>query len=278
MKIGTALGLLSPKYWLDVAIQADQLGFHSLWIPDHLIFPLHMSGSPFSGADHPPIPPQTQLFDVFSYLSFIAAKTNRIRLGTNVYLLGLRHPFIAARAVQTLDILSQGRADVGVGAGWLREEWDVVGMSPKNRGKRFDEALTICKRLWTEQVISHQGEFYQFDDVMFEPKPIQRPHPPVYIGGESAAALKRVVRLGDGWYGIGHTVDSVRPVLKRLRELCDSEERDFNKLTLITVGEIKTADDVKRWQDTGIHQVIVKPWEQGRDALVGLTRFAEMFF
>jgi hypothetical protein len=84
--------------------------------------------------------------------------------------------------------------------------------------------------------------------------------------------------MGDGWYGIGHTVESVQPVLQRLRELCEREERDFNQLALITVGEIKTLDDVKRWQDTGIDQVIVKPWEQGRDALAGLTRFAEMFF
>src|SRR5688572_27101677 len=99
MKIGIALGLLPPKYWNEVALEADRLGFDSLWMPDHLVFPTDMSGSPFPGNDHPPVPPHTRLFDVFGYLCFLAAQTKNIRLGTNVYLLGLRHPLVAARAI-----------------------------------------------------------------------------------------------------------------------------------------------------------------------------------
>ena len=278
MKIGITLGLLAPKYWNDVAIEADKLGFYSLWMPDHLVFPTNMSGSPFSENEHPPIPPSTKLFDAFAYLGFLAAKTENIRLGTNVYLLGLRHPFVAARAIATLDYLSNGRADIGVGAGWLRQEWEVAGFDPKTRGKRLDEALEVCKRLWTEETIKHQGQFYQFDEVMFEPKPVQNPHPPILVGGESPAALRRVAKHGDGWYGIGHTVESVQPVIKKLRSIVSDEGRDPDTLQYITVGEIKHADDIKRWEESGITQLVVTPWKRGKEALAGLNDFAEMAF
>jgi len=278
LSIGTALGLLAPKYWQDVGVAADELGFHSLWMPDHLIFPTDMSGSPFPGRDHPPVPPETHVFDALNYLSFLAAKTGKIRLGTNVFLLGLRHPFVAARAIQTLDILSQGRCDIGIGAGWLRQEWEVTGMDPKTRGKRLDEAITICKRLWTEKTIAHQGDFYQFDEVMFEPKPIQAPHPPLYIGGESPAAFKRVALLGDGWYGLGHTPESVKPLIEQLQQACENHKRDFAELKLIVLGEIQSDADLSAWENSGIHQLIVTPWKRGKEAIQGLSAFAEQYF
>ncbi len=277
MKIGTALGLLSPKYWIDVAVAADEAGFHSLWIPDHLVFPTDMSGSPFPGNDHPPVPPNTKLYDAFNYLSFLAAKTEQIRLGTNVYLLGLRHPFVAARAIQTLDILSNGRADVGVGAGWLRQEWGAAGFDPKTRGKRLDEALTICKQLWTEQTIAFDGEFYQFEEVMFEPKPVQQPHPPIHIGGESEAALKRVIRHGNGWFGVSHTPESAQPVVEKLRAMASDAGRNPDEIEMITMGEIKSSDDLARWRDSGITQLVVKPWDKGSEAIDGLRRFADQY-
>jgi len=278
VKFGVALGLLAPKYWNDVAIEADKLGFDSLWMPDHLIFPCDMSGSPFPGHDHPPVPPNTKLFDTFGYLCFLAAKTKHIRLGTNVYLLGLRHPFIAARAIQTLDILSNGRAQVGIGAGWLRQEWEVAGLDPKTRGKRLDEALTICKKLWTQEIIQHHGEFYQFNEVMFEPKPIQKPHPPIYIGGESEAALRRAVLHGNGWYGVSHSYDSVKPIIKQLHDIAHSESKNIKNIELLTAGKIVHKDDIKRWKETGITQLIVSPWEKGSQALDGLKHFADMAF
>jgi len=275
VKIGVALGLLAPKYWNDVAVEADQLGFHSLWMPDHLIFPTDMSGSPFPGNDHPPVPPNTKLFDSFGYLCFLAAKTQQIRLGTNVYLLGLRHPFIAARAIQTLDYLSNGRAAVGVGAGWLRQEWEVAGLDPKTRGKRLDEALTVCKKLWIEEKISHRGEFYQFNEVMFEPKPIQKPHPPIYIGGESEAALQRVVRHGQGWFGVQHTPDSVAVVIAQLKLLCKKENRNFDSLHILTQAQCNSKQELKRWQESGVTEIVVSPWQKGSEALDGLKRFSE---
>jgi probable F420-dependent oxidoreductase len=275
MKIGIALGLLSPKYWNEVAVTADQLGFHALWMPDHLVFPTDMSGSPFPGNEHPPVPANTKLFDSFAYLCFLAAKTQQIKLGTNVYLLGLRHPFVAARTVQTLDYLSNGRAMVGVGAGWLRQEWEAAGMDPKTRGKRLDEALTICKKLWMQEKISYTGEFYQFNEVMFEPKPVQKPHPPIYIGGESEAALRRVVQHGQGWFGVQHTPESVVTILTQLRKLCAEQGRDFNTLHILTQGLCRSKDEYNRWQDSGISQLVISPWQKGSEAIAGLKHFAD---
>jgi len=276
MKIGIALGLLAPKYWNAVAIEADKLGFHTLWMPDHLVFPTDMSGSPFPGNDHPPVPPNTKLFDAFGYLCFLAAQTKNIRLGTNVYLLGLRHPFVAARAIQTLDILSGGRASVGVGAGWLRQEWEVAGLDATTRGKRLDEALALCKRLWTEEKISHQGEFYSFNEVMFEPKPLQKPHPPLYIGGESDVAFRRAVRLGQGWLGVQHTPASVGAPIQKLKELCQQEQRDLTTLQILTQGQCTSRDEFKKWQENGVHELILSPWTKGSEALDGLKRLAEI--
>jgi probable F420-dependent oxidoreductase len=279
IKVGTSIGMLNPCYFQQVAVAADRLGFESLWMPEHLVFPQQMAGSPFAPQDgdssHPPVPPETPLFDVFAYLSFLAGQTSRIRLGTNVYLMGLRHPFVAARAIQTLDIVSGGRAEIGVGAGWLRSEWTAAGMDPRSRGRRLDEVLGVCKRLWSEDSVAHQGEFYQFESVKFEPKPIQRPHPPIHIGGESAAALRRVVSSGDGWYGIGHTLGTIQPVLKKLRETARAQGRDPQQLEVTTAAEVLTPDDLQRWEDLGVTRLVVCPWRRGSEAVEGLQRFAE---
>jgi probable F420-dependent oxidoreductase len=278
MKFGIALGLLAPKYWNEVAMEADQLGFHSLWMPDHLVFPTDMSGSPFPGQDHPPVPPHTKLFDAFGYLCFLAARTKQIRLGTNVFLLGLRHPLVAARAIQTLDILSKGRASVGVGAGWLRQEWEAAGLDPSTRGKRLDEALIVCKKLWTEQKIEHHGTFYQFNEVMFEPKPLQQPHPPLYVGGESPAALKRAVRHGDGWLGVHHTPDSLTQMVKQLKQLCEIEGREFGELTILTQGQCQNPEERQQWQASEVSELIVSPWQKGSEAVQSIRQFAEAMF
>jgi len=276
MKFGVALGMLHPSAFEEVATAADRLGFESLWFPEHLVFPMDMSGSPFPGDDHPPVPPETPLYDAFAMLVHLAARTERIRLGTNVYLLGLRHPFIAARSIQTLDILSGGRAEVGIGAGWLRSEWSAAGLDPRTRGRRLDEAVEVCKRLWTEEVIEHHGEFYSFEPVMFEPKPIQKPHPPLHVGGESDAALRRAARIGDGWLGLAHTLESVAAPIARLRELrreYGTEDRPFE---IIVGGDGRDPGDVRRWEDAGVTRLISRPWRRSREAVESLERYAEL--
>ena len=268
MKFGLSLGRVNPGLWPEVTVAADRAGFASAWLPEHLVLPAQMAGSPFAGEEHPPVPPSTPIYDPPGYLSVLAAQTSTIRLGTWVYLLNIRHPFTSARGFATLDIVSQGRADVGVGAGWLRSEWDAVGLDFTTRGRRLDEAIDVCRRLWTEEVIEHHGEFFDFDPVMFQPKPVQQP-PPILVGGESKPALRRAAERGDGWLGMLHTPESAEPIVKQLR----AERGDA---FLITVGaDVRSPDDVARFTDVGVDQLIVAPWARSSQALDGINRFAD---
>ena len=278
MKFGVALGALNPHFFLDATLEAEKLGYESVWLPEHLVFPTEMGGSPFPGDDHPPVPPSTPVFDAFAYLSYLAGRTSEIRLGTNIYLLGLRHPFVAARAVQTFDIVSGGRAEVGIGAGWLREEWTAAGLDPRTRGRRLDEALAICKRLWTEEVVTHDGDFYAFDSVMFEPKPVQRPYPPIHAGGESEAALQRAARSCNGWLGLHHTLESVAQPIRRLRELLVEFGRSEERFEIIVGATLEDRDDVNRWEDAGVTRIVTSPWRRSPEAVEGLRRYAEQLF
>lgn len=274
MRFGIALGALHPALFEEVTIEAERLGFESVWLPEHLVFPEDMSGSPHPGHEHPPVPPTTPVFDAFAMLSYLAGRTDRIRLGTDVYLLALRHPFAAARAIQTLDVVSRGRAEVGVGAGWLREEWIAAGLDPRTRGRRLDEALAICRRLWTEPRVAHAGEFYTFPAVAFEPKPVQRPHPPIHVGGESEAALRRAARIGDGWLGLAHTPSSVVAPVARLRALLHEAGRDEAAFEISVAGAPESPEDVARFAHAGVTRLIVAPWLRSRDAIEGVRRFA----
>ena len=264
MKFGVSLGRLNPAFFAEVTEAADETGFESVWLPEHLVLPVDMAGSPYAGAEHPPVPPTTPIFDAPAYLSFLAGRTERIRLGTYVYLLGIRHPFVAARAFATLDIVSGGRAEVGVGAGWLASEWDAVGLDFATRGRRLDEAIDVCRRLWTEREVEQHGEFFDFDAVCFEPKPSQQLLP-ILIGGESEAALHRAQRLGDGWLGMGHTVESVAPIVERLRRPA---------FTITVSADVRTADDVKRFEAVGVDRLIVAPWRKSPEAVTALRDFS----
>lgn len=278
LKLGVGLGRLHPAYHLPVALEAERLGFESVWMAEHLVFPLAMSGSPYPDTPHPPVPPTTPVFDAFAWLSFLAGKTERIRLGTSVYLLGLRHPFTAARAIQTLDVVSVGRAEIGLGAGWLREEWMAAGLDPSTRGRRLDEGLAVCKRLWVEPVIEHHGEFFDFGPVAFEPKTVQKPWPPIHIGGESLSALRRAAEQGDGWLGVFHTPESIEAPLARIRERRRELGRDEAPFVVTTGGRITCCEDLRRWEEAGVDRVIVTPWLHSRDAVDSLRRMAAIAF
>lgn len=277
MKIGIALGMLNPRVFEEVTIEADRLGYASVWLPEHLVFPTDMSGSPHPGEDTPPVPPSTPVFDCFAMLSFLAGRTQNIRLGTNVYLLGLRHPFVAARAIMTLDRVSSGRAEVGIGAGWLRTECEAVGIDPRTRGRRLDEALAVCRRLWTEETIAHRGEFYEFETVMFEPKPIQSPHPPILIGGESRAALRRAARHGDGWIGMWHTPETARAHIEQIDELRSEYGTSSREFQNVVGATVTSRDDLVKLEDAGVTGLIVRPFENSRGAVDGIRRFADQF-
>jgi probable F420-dependent oxidoreductase len=277
MKFGIPLARAHTGLWSDQTKHAEALGFESVWLPEHLVLPTAMSGSPYDSATHPPVPPQTPLFDAFNYLSFLAAQTTRIRLGTYVYNIGLRHPFVSARAAATLDIVSAGRFDFGVGASWLREEWDAVGLDFDSRGARVDETLHVCRALWRQPSLEYHGRFFDFDEVMFEPKPVQQGGPPLHIGGDGKAALRRVARIGDGWLPMNHTLDRIPNSVRTLTQWWTDHGRS-GRPQITTSVPISSGDDVQRAADAGSDRLIVAPWHRTREALDGIARFADDYF
>jgi probable F420-dependent oxidoreductase len=276
VKFAITLGVLHPSAWADVTQAADELGYESVWMPEHLVLPVDMAGSPHAGSDHPPIPSATPVFDAFTYLAFLAARTNRIRLGTYVYNIGLRHPFTTARAVTTLDVVSEGRVDLGIGASWLEAEWDAVGLDFAGRGARVDEAIDVCRRLWSEDVVEHHGPCFDFDPVMFEPKPVQRPWPPLHVGGDGPAALRRAATVGQGWIPMNHTLEQLPASVARLGELRAAVGREDR--VEVTVGGVAESEaDVERAARAGVDRLIVKPWRRTSDALESVATFADRF-
>ena len=276
MRFGVALGALNAHFHLDAVAVAEERGYESVWLPEHLVFPTTMSRSPKPGEEHPPVPPTTPVFDAFTYLAFIAARTADVRLGTHVYNLGLRHPFVAARGVATLDIVSGGRFEFGIGASWLEQEWEAVGLDFATRGRRVDECIEVCRRLWSDATVEHHGEFFDFDEVAFEPKPVQRPTPPVLVGGESGAALRRAAVLADGWIGMGHTLASAPAQIDRLRALRADSPRAGEPMQICLGATVSSRDDVARWEDAGVTRLIVSPWGRSPEAVESLHRFADL--
>ena len=276
MDFGIHLGSVSPKAWVDVVRQADRVGFESVWLPEHLVIPVAASGSPHDGADHPPIPAHVPVFDVFAYLAHLAAVTERITLGTSVYNIGLRHPFVTARAATTVDVLSGGRLALGIGSSWLREEWEAVGLDFDTRGARVDEAIDVCRRLWTEETIEHHGACFDFAPVAFEPKPVQAGGPALHIGGDGAIALRRTATVGTGWIPMNHTVDQLGPPLAKLRELCDALGRT-TPVQVTLHGDLQRPEDVERYAEAGVTRVIVTPFARTSEAIDGFARFADQF-
>lgn len=279
MKFGVTLSHTHVDIWTDVAVACDELGLESVWLPDHLVFPVDMAGTPYADGGEPPVPPETPLFDAPAYLAHIAAHTSSVRLGTFVYLLALRHPLIAARGFATVDRLSGGRISLGVGAGWLEAEWQAAGLDPRTRGARLDEAIPATRRLWRDDVIEHRGEFYSWDPVRFEPKPAQAGGPPILVGGESRRALRRAAQLGDGWMSMPH--DSLASVQRQLDVLASERSAagrsDDPFEVTVCIFQPPAIDELPAWEAAGVDRLIVKPWARTRDTITGLERFAATY-
>jgi probable F420-dependent oxidoreductase len=275
MKFGIHLGSVNTRFWGDIAEEADRLGFESLWVPEHVVVPLSATGSPHHGSDHPPIPSDVPIYDALGVLCHLAARTTQIRLGTHVYNIGLRHPFLTARAATTVDVLSGGRLNLGIGASWLRSEWEAMGLDFDTRGARVDEAIDVCRRLWTDAVIEHHGKFFDFGPTAFEPKPVQRPLA-LHIGGDGPAALRRAATVGTGWVPMNHGLADLPGPVSRLRELAQSAGR-VEPIEITLGGDVATPDDLAGYARAGVTRLIVRPWTSSREAVDGMRRFAGTF-
>jgi probable F420-dependent oxidoreductase len=218
--------------------RGEALGFTSTMIADHIVFPTQIASRyPYTVSGD--FPGGGDALDQLSLLAFAAGRTRVLRLVTSVMILPYRNPVLTAKMLATIDVLSRGRVTVGIGVGWLREEFEALG-SPDfdRRGAVSDEWIRIFKTLWTQSPASFEGQFYRFKPLKCEPLPLQKPHPPLWIGGHSPAALRRVARLGDGWHPVGGIAAvplrpaEMRASLDELRRLTEKEGRDFSKLTI----------------------------------------------
>ena len=189
---------------LRVATRTDELGFDSLWVGDHIIIPTQIASAyPYSPTGTPPFKPDESALEPLTLLSYLAGCTSRIQLGISVLIVPHRNPLYTAKVVSTLDVLSAGRVICGVGSGWMREEFDALGLNFDRRGAETDEWIRIFKVCWIDDDPEYHGVIYSFGKVKFEPKPVQEPHPPIWVGGNSRRAMRRAVELGDarhpGW-------------------------------------------------------------------------------
>ncbi len=261
INIGFSIFGLKPTAILKVAARAEELGFGSVWVGEHLVFPAEIPATyPYSASGRAPVNPESPLLDPLVVLGFIAAATKKIKLGTGVYILPLRNPFVTARAVTTLDCLSEGRVIFGVGVGWLKEEFQAVGENWENRLKRMGEAVEVIKRLWTEDTIQYKGHYYSFDAVKFQPKPVQKPHPPIEFGGVTKAALRRAAELGDGWISAGRfepedVVKVVEEIQGYRREA--GKTGPFNITCLCAIEP--TLENIRRYEAAGATRVYLRP-------------------
>ena len=228
----------APEALETLVERGESLGFSSVVIADHIVFPVTIQSKyPYTVSGV--FPGQGDALEQLSLMAFVAGKSGRLRLISSVMILPHRNPVVTAKMLATIDVLSGGRVTVGVGVGWLREEFQAVGAPDfDRRGAVGDEYLRMFKTLWTQDPATFHGEFYRFDRIRCLPHPAQKPHPPIWIGGHSKAALRRVARLGDGWHPVGaNPAVPLRPAelraeLDDLRRLTEAERRDFSTLTI----------------------------------------------
>jgi len=227
----------------DVAQTADRLGYHVVWTAEHMIFPRTVE-TPYPYGGSFPYDVNDPVLDPVATLSWVAASTTRIRLGSAVLVLPYHHPVALAKALATLDVLSGGRLLLGVAGGWLREEFDLLGVPFEERGARTDEAIDLLKHLWSADTVHFDGRFHQLRDAVFFPKPAQIPHPAIWIGGDGPAALRRVARRGNGWLAAPRDLATLERKIGEIRRHAEAAGRDPSAIGVATSGGATTLDEM----------------------------------
>jgi probable F420-dependent oxidoreductase len=275
--------MAGPEQLRNVAQRAEALGYDHVWVSDHIILPKKVdSFYPYAEDGVATFKPDEPYYEPLSALNFIAGCTQRVRLGTHVLIIPYRNPVLTAKILSTLDVLSGGRVILGAGVGWMEEEFQAMGLDTyKDRGAVTDEYLQVYKELWTKEDASFDGKYYQISDTGFEPKPVQKPHPPVWIGGHSGPAVRRAAKYGDGWMPIGLRPPAILEPeelagkIARLRKLTVEAGRAEDAVALtFSTGVVfndaagssrawmqgnpdQIASDLRQYQDLGVSNFIV---------------------
>ena len=280
---------------LRLVARAESLGFDSVWVGDHIVIPRQIgSAYPYSPTGTPPFRPGESALEPLTLLSYLAGCTSHVRLGVSVLIVPHRNPLYAAKVLATLDVLSGGRVICGVGAGWMREEFEALGLNFERRGEETDEWLRIFKTCWLDDAPEHHGRLYSFSRVAFEPKPLQTPHPPIWVGGNSRRAMRRAVEHGDAWHPGWSRPDQLASQRRELDAIAARAGRDPASLGLTLLRPLhllerpaegprraligtpeQVAEDIRAYEAVGVsHLVFGFRTTNGQEMLEQIERFA----
>ena len=282
MKLGFFLPQIGPAASSEAIVQvckrAEDLGYDSLWVTDRLLYPVQPQtpypGNPDGSLDEA----YKTVLDPLHALTFAAAHTSRVTLGTSVLVMSYRNPVLLAKSLATIDVLSGGRLQLGLGQGWSQDEFDAVGVSMKDRAGRGDEVLQVLKAMWAEDPVEFKGKFFQVPKSIVQPKPVQKPHPPLYLAAYTPGAMKRVAAFADGWMPGGIPIDGMAQMMEGIRGMAQEAGRDSSALKMVvranvhvtpqpqgdqravfsgSADEIKS--DIQATRNIGAHELIFDP-------------------
>lgn len=281
MKFVTSLAFSDPTHFCEIARAADACGWDGIVVSDHVVHPEKIeSRYPYTRDGSTRWQAPAPWPDPWVAVGAMAAVTERIRFTTGIYVLPLRNPFVVAKAVSTAAVMSGDRVTLGVGVGWMKDEFDLLDQSFRNRGRRMDEMIEVMRTLWAGGMVEHHGEHYDFGRLQMSPAPKARI--PILIGGLSEPALRRVGRLGDGWISDIHTTQELREIVAKIRAYRDEYGRADAPLEIVAAcSDAFEADDFRRLEDVGVTHLQTMPWlvygassDSLEDKVDGIRRFA----
>ena len=269
MKIGLIpvnVGVPNAQALVGMAKLAEEIGFESVWTFEHAIVPNdYQSRYPYSADGKMGVTPETNFVDPLVALAAIAAQTTTLRLGTGVNILSQANPLYVAKQAASLDFVSNGRFELGVGIGWLREEFQAAGTPFERRGARFDDYVQAMRKVWSGETVEHESEFLSWTGFKSHPTPVQKPFP-VVIGGTKGKAFERTARYGNGWFAPSPSLDHLAPLMKKLDDACAEVGRDRSEIEVTTMWSPDPADlsDVDRYAELGVGRLVVPLFALGK--------------
>lgn len=281
MKFGIAFAtagpFANPDLFESLVLTAEEAGMESLWAVEHVVLPQgfqskypYSKDGAFPGGEKAPIP------DPLVALSYAAGMTKNIRLATGIMILPQRNPLYVAKEWATLDVLSRGRAIMGIGIGWLKEEMEVVGVPFKERAARTEESVQAIRCLWKDQPEAFNGKYYQWGPLHSNPKPVQKPGVPIIVGGNVEGAARRAARVGDGFYPASGSMKTLPGLLDAMRDECAKVGRNPEEIELTVAAGMPDPGKVARYQELGVSRMMITPPAADAEGLKrGLNEFAD---
>jgi probable F420-dependent oxidoreductase len=266
-----------PESFENLVKTAEEVGIESIWSVEHVVVPVgYKSAYPYSPDGRMPGPESIPIPDPIVPLAYAAAITKNLRLGTGIVILPQRHPFYVAKEMATLDVLSHGRAMLGVGIGWLEEEFNALGIPFKERAKRTEESIKAIRGLWKDEAQPFDGQFYKWKAVESNPKPVQRGGVPIIVGGHAKGAARRAARCGDGFFPGRSEIDTLESLFAEMRAECAKIGRNPKEIELTAGTPTTDVDSVRKFAEMGVSRMIIAPPAFDPDGVKkGLHEFAD---